>query len=149
MLKRSRLWRRALARPRLIGWGLGIGLACAMLAALAWGVFQPWAANHFGYALPGQDHLPYRFTYAGRDYGNPNECAGDSWCQPDAKTCMSREELRESDLWPLRQVGSIPTLFGADYPIFAPPGSDGQTLTFLLVFDGDDCYLAYGLMGGP
>jgi hypothetical protein len=135
-----------LSERRLVQMGLGVGLAIVILAALLWGVFQPWAANHFGYALPGQDRLPYRITYAGRDYGNPNECAGDDWCQPAAKRCISQQQLADQHLWPLKQVGSIPTLFGSAYPILAPPAG-GQTILFVL--DNDDCYLMYTLMGGP
>ncbi len=135
-----------LQRPRLVRWGLMAGLACAILAALGWGLFQPWAANHFGYALPGQDRLPYRITYQGRTYTNPNQCAGDTWCQPALKLCTSKEELQSLHLWPLKQVGVIPTLFGSPYPIYAPPNGEQS---FLLVLQGDDCYLTYSLDGGP
>ncbi len=135
-----------LIRSRLIRWGLWIGLICVLLATIIWGIFQPWAANHFGYALPGQDRLPNRITYAGRYYGNPNECAGDDWCQPADKSCMSQRELIDENLWPLKQIGSIPTLFGPAYPIFQPPGENQM---YLLVHDNDDCYLTYSLMGGP
>ena len=134
-----------LTRSRLVRWGLWIGLASALLATLGWGLFQPWAANHFGYALPGQDRLPYRITYQGRDYSNPNECAGDTWCQPSAKTCTSKQQLQNQNFWPLTQVGTIPTLFGAAYPILAPPNAE----TFIFVLDDDDCYLIYALEGGP
>ncbi len=135
-----------LRNPRLMRLGLGIGLASVLLATLVWGAFQPWAANHFGYALPGPDRLPNRISYAGRQYQNPSECAGDTWCQPATRHCISSRQLRDQGRWPLRQVGSIPTLFGTAHPIFAPP-HDGQA--FLLVLDGDDCYLTYSLVTEP
>ncbi|HEY7348519.1 MAG TPA: hypothetical protein VH599_09420 [Ktedonobacterales bacterium] len=135
-----------LNKARLIQLGLWIGLVGVILAALGWGAFQPWAANHFGYALPGPDRLPNRISYNGRYYGNPNECAGDTWCQPSDKSCATKQQLVELRLWPLKQVGVIPTLFGPPHPIFAPPDS-GQT--FLLVLDDANCYLIYGLMDGP
>lgn len=137
-----------LRNPRLVRLALWIGLTSAILAALGWGVFQPWAANHFGYALPGQDRLPHDIFYADRDYANPNECAGDNWCQPADKLCTSKAQLIEQNLWPLKQVGSIPTLLGSAYPILAPPNS-GQTQMYLFVLDNDDCYLTYSLSGGP
>ena len=126
--------------------GILIGVALLLLAGLAWGAFQPWTANHFGYALPGQDHLPFRISYGGRDYSNAHECAGADWCQPDSKRCMSRQDLADQLLWPLSQVSSIPTLLGAAYPVFAPPNGP-QTLLFMAA--SSTCYLTYELEGGP
>lgn len=134
-----------LTKSRLVRWGLWIALASAILAALGWALFQPWSANHFGYALPGKDRLPYRITYQGRSYSNPYECAGDTWCNPTDKICSTKQQLIEQNVWPLKQVGTIPTLFGKSYPILAPPNAE----TFILVLDHDDCYLIYSLEGGP
>lgn len=122
------------------------GLLCLLLVGLLWGAFQPWTANHFGYALPGQDRLPYRISYAGRDYSDLHECAGADWCQPTGKRCFSQQQLIAQQLWPLRQVASISTLFGAAYPVLAPPVDGFRPL---IVPDGADCYLAYDPEGGP
>jgi hypothetical protein len=138
-----------LKKSRLVRVGMGIGLVIVLLGALAWGAFQPWTANHFGYALPGPDRLPYRISYAGRDYGNPYECAGADWCQPAAKHCNSAQQLMAQNLWPLQQVSSISTLFGAAYPVLAPSAVDHLTQVLLFVPYSDDCYLTYALEGGP
>ena len=135
--------RRLTRRARL---GILPGVALVLLAGLVWGAFQPWTANHFGYALPGQDRLPFRISYAGRDYSNAHECAGADWCQPASKQCASNQDLAAQSLWPLSQVSSIPTLLGAAYPVLAPPQGI-QPLLFVAV--GNGCYLTYALEGGP
>ncbi len=135
-----------LRNPRLVRLSLWIGLAGVLVAALTWGALQPWAANYFGYALPGPDRLPHRISYGGRYYENPNQCAGDTWCQPSDTYCISTRQLKEQHLWPLRQVGSVPTLFGEAHPILAPPNNERS---FLLVLAEDNCYLAYTITTGP
>ena len=134
-----------LNRRRLV---IGASLLCLLLAGVLWGAFQPWTANHFGYALPGQDRLPYRISYAGRDYSNLHECAGADWCQPAGKRCFSEQQLIDEQFWPLAQVGSISTLFGAAHLVLAPP-SGGHIVMELYVLEGADCYLAYTIEGGP
>ena len=66
-----RRWSRYSAR--VIGALLAVGGLAGVLLLIA---LQPWTANHFGYALPGPRGLPYRLSYAGRDYSNAQTCAG-------------------------------------------------------------------------
>ena len=137
-----------LNRRSLLGILILIVVVLLLLAGLAWIAFQPWTANHFGYALPGQDRLPYRISYAGRDYSNLHECAGADWCQPASKQCSSQQELIDQRRWPLAQVGSVPTLFGSSHPIWAS-SFGGQTVMEIYVLDRADCYLTYTIEGGP
>jgi hypothetical protein len=137
--------RRLAWRARL---GILFGVALVLLAGLAWGAFQPWTANHFGYALPGQDRLPYRISYAGRDYSNLHECAGADWCQPASNHCFLWQQVVDQSIGPLAQVGSVPTLFGSSDPIFAP-STGGLTVMELYILERVGCYLIYTIEGGP
>jgi hypothetical protein len=103
---------------------------CGLLAA-----FNPRSADHFGYALPGENGLPHRVSYAGRDYRYTG-------------ACWSEAQLKESELWPLRQVGTVPTLFGAPHPILSSKVPAGMT-TMRVVVPLGTCYAFYGLEGSP
>lgn len=110
--------------------------------------FNPWTANHFGYALPGADGLPSRIHFGGRDYSAAGYCAGADWCQGQARTCWSEAKMRSANIWPLAQVGQIPALFARSYAIVNAPVSAGLTTTLLFVPVGS-CYVVYALEGGP
>ncbi|HLZ22927.1 MAG TPA: hypothetical protein VKQ30_12465 [Ktedonobacterales bacterium] len=110
--------------------------------------FNPWTANHFGYALPGADGLPSRIHYGGRDYAASGYCAGADWCKVHQRVCWSEEKLHVLNMWPLTQVGQIVTLFSRAYPIMGQAGPSGLTTTLLFVPSGS-CYVVYELEGGP
>jgi hypothetical protein len=111
---------------------------------------QPQVANHFGYALPGPRGLPYRLTYAGRYYANPQTCAGAGWCGDiETPQCTTSAWLRSYGYWPLQRVGTVVTLFGPFYPMLRSPTPPGMTTMALYIPISRDCYLAYSLEGGP
>ncbi|MFT7872008.1 MULTISPECIES: hypothetical protein [Amycolatopsis] len=117
-----------------------VGAVVVVLLA-AGAAFLPWTANHFGYALPGDDGLPYRIHHAGRDYHSSATCAGAGWCE--TAPCVPRDEPS------LTQVGEVATLFGAAHPVFTTrPVPEGTPLT-VLVRAGPGCFVGYALMGGP
>jgi hypothetical protein len=51
-------------------------------------------------------------------------------------------------MWPLAQVSTMFTLFGAPQPILSPQGDSGVMQSFVIA-DSLDCYVTYGLEGGP
>jgi hypothetical protein len=106
-------------------------LVVAVVAAL-----QPRVQNHFGYALPGENRLPLYVYYNDRRYADPNG------------TCWSAAYLQQVGIWPLHQVGEMPTLFGAVHIILDGPTPAGFTTTLLFVPSGR-CYVVYALEGGP
>jgi hypothetical protein len=141
---------RLSARPR--AWLIALGATLLVLGSLGVIAFQPWAANHFHYALPGSGGLPFRVSYYGRDYANTGMCAHASWCRnaPTAETaCRSQQQLMDQNEWPLAQVGSVPTLFGPSHAVFAPPVPAGYTVMQLYVEESDGCSISYGIEGGP
>jgi hypothetical protein len=131
-------------------WAVALGVALLVALGLGVAAFQPWTANHFGYALPGRDGLPYRIAHGGRSYATRQVCAGAGWCRtaPGAERCVSAAELARRGAWPLVPAGSLPTLFGAARPILTPSGAAGFTAP-LVIPDGADCYVEYSLEGGP
>lgn len=134
-------------RNRRARWALMAGIIALALAGLSVGAFQPWTANHFGYALPGPRGLPSRIHHGSRDYHASGMCAGADWCQDDpSSTCLSSAQARQTGWWPLQQVGTLYTLAGPWYPITAIDGAPG---TLLFVRLNDDCYIVYELEGGP
>lgn len=154
--QRSRLW----GRPR---WGciLAFVLPLALLAGLLWGALQPAMANHFGYALPGVNGLPSHFSYAQTDYFNHDLCAGADSCHPENASRWSQQRISDAGIWPLKQVGTVFTLFGAAHPIMEPVNDPsmagagtpyaGSDLTPFILFvpDGSGSYFGYMRMGGP
>ena len=128
--------------------GILIGVLVLLLIGVGWGAFQPWTANHFSYALPGQDRLPYRISYAGHDYSNSHECAGADWCRPDSSRCLPWQQVVDQSIGPVAQVGSVPTLFGSSHPVFAPP-TGGLIVMVVYVLESANCYLVYTIEGGP
>lgn len=110
--------------------------------------FNPWTANHFGYALPGTDGLPFRIRYGGRDYSATGYCAGADWCAGQQRTCWTQAKLISVNIWPLAQVGVVPALFALPYPIMNAAIPAGMTSTLVFVPVGS-CYVVYALEGGP
>lgn len=136
---------------------IGIVLIVGVIGAL-----QPWTANHFGYALPGAGHLPYRVSYAGRAYSNQWMCAGGDWCQQQtgpgycggaascsrpATLCTTSNELRQLGELPLRRVGAVWTLFGTPHGLYV--GQHGALTAGVFLEDTPGCFVAYSLEGGP
>lgn len=145
-------------RRRVVALALA-GVAVVALLGLALAA-QPFAANAFGYALHGKDGLPDHFTYAGMRYGNPQLCAGASTCDPARAPRWTQTQLDQHDLWPLKQVTSIGTYFGASHPVYEPvndpsmagagtPYASDVTPWMLFVPDGDGAYFLYMRPGGP
>jgi len=141
-------------RRRRIPWWVVALLALAfIMAAGVWGAFQPRVANHFSYALPGKDGLPTYIYANGRRYESRQVCAGDEWCQRNRPQdliprCYTQDDLKTLKMWPLAQMSTMFTLFGAPQPILAPTGDSGLTRPFVMA-DGPNCYVAYALEGGP
>ena len=130
-----------------IGSALAVGGLAGVLVVVAQ---QPWAANHFGYALPGPHGLPFRVSYAGRYYANEHTCAGDGWCRSNGPLpCTTPDWLQSNHYWPLQRVGSVTTLFGPAHPLLRTPTPRGFITMGLYVPVERDCYLAYALEGGP
>jgi hypothetical protein len=118
----------------------------------------PMMANQFGYALPGEKGLPYRISHNNRDYHSAMTCAGASWCrtgqtaQEKAKGFCTPGDAIRKDLSrrnrQLTRTGEVYTLFGPAREIFA--GSNSVLpLTLYVEAEQNDCYVEYGLMGGP
>jgi hypothetical protein len=103
--------------------------------------------------LPGDDGLPAYLYAHGRRYSTLQVCAGADWCrqaraQQAIPRCYTQADLHARQVWPLAQVASLFTLFGASHPILAPAGARDLTAPFLIA-DGTDCYVMYALEGGP
>jgi hypothetical protein len=135
-------------------WAIVIVLGLVVLTVAGTGVvaFQPRTANHFGYALPGPDGLPFRISYQGRNYINLSICAGADWCKGRSggqSLCVTQQVLVNDNRWPLVQVGSVRTLFGTAHPVMAESASNDLPQLELFVVDGNDCYVAYALQGAP
>ena len=137
-----------------------LGLLLLLFVLVAWLVFQPRVANHFGYAMPMKNGLPCRISVLGRDFDNNEQCGGMNrrgWIAwYDARhhvtpggACETKAQLHsESDL-PLHQVGGISTLFGSSHAILSPqPGHGLGTPTVVFVEDSG-CFRPYSLSGGP
>lgn len=62
--------------------------------------------------------------------------------------CYAHANLQAMRAWPLEQVSTMLTLFGAPQPILAPTGDSGLTRPFVMA-DGPNCYVTYSLEGSP
>ena len=118
----------------------------ALAAFLLWGVTRPATANYFGYALAGPNGLPDHITYDGLRYDNLSAKGGR----------LTQADLQAKQTWPLKQVGTIPTLFGASHAIYAlanDPAAAGVTAGYtplnLYVSTNDGAYCLYERGGGP
>ena len=134
-------------------------LAALLMSVLIFGISAigglPEIANHFGFALPGDDGLPFRISYLNRDFISPVTCAGADWCKngnPSAfvdgmshPLCYHKQDLQKNGEWPLMQVGTVFTLPpGSPYPMMVSrPGE----VVVVYVIKARDCYVAYGLSG--
>jgi hypothetical protein len=132
-------------------WGiaaLGVAIA-AVVAGLVWSMALPWAANHYGFAMPGRDGLPWRISLYGRDYSSLQVCAGAGWCpEGGAPRCYAQSDLVDIGAWPLNSVGTISTLFGAPRTLLRPVGAVSVAAP-IVIADGPGCYVVYALEGGP
>lgn len=145
-------------RIRLSDYRVQLGLVITALVLLGfgllWGTVQPWSANHFGYALSGRDGLPTYVYENGRRYHSEQVCAGAGWCASDRvklalPRCYTQADLQvRMKQWPLVQVDTMHTFFGDAHPILQRVGERSLTVPFI-VADGADCYVVYGLEGGP
>ena len=134
-------------------WVFALVVVVVLLAGLTWGASQPWTANHFGYALAGQDGLPAYVFISGRRYHSAQVCAGAGWCKADMARqniprCYTQADLSGRGAWPLETAGTMFTLFGAQRALLVPTGSRGLTSP-IIIADGLNCYVQYGLEGGP
>ena len=123
-----------------------------MALGLLWYLGLPWAANHFGFALPGAGGLPSHISYQGHNYVNPVTCARDGQCEqlsggPPVALCRSFIELQQGNLWPLVQVGTVPIILSSSYPLMIPRANLGKNTpprTIIVPMSGD-CYVYYTL----
>jgi hypothetical protein len=145
---------RNLLRDRRVLLGLAAGILTLVLGGLIWGAFQPWTANHFGYALPGQGGLPSYIHARGRRYLSEQVCAGADWCSSDRAKfglprCYTQADLERFHILPLAMYGDMFTLFGAPQPIYVHTGDTLTVTAPFIMADGPDCYVMYDLEGGP
>jgi hypothetical protein len=109
---------RSLFSPRRLA--LAGALVVILVALGVVTALQPTTADRFGYALPGPHGLPGHFTYQGVTYSNAGLCAGGLWCAGAQATRWSKNMFGTDGEWPLRQVATLPTLFGAGHAILEP-----------------------------
>jgi len=132
-----------------------LGVALLVIGVGIWGALQPAMANHFGYAVPGKDGLPTYLFENGRRYHSLQVCAGAGWCEQERvqygiPRCYTQADLQDRfHEWPLAQVDTMFTLFGGAQPILQRSAGDKGLTTPYYILDGPDCYVAYGLEGGP
>ncbi len=143
----------AVVTNRWVRLAVPLGALALVVAAGIWGALQPATANHFGYAVPGKDGLPAYIFANDRRYLSQQVCAGADWClnnqaQYGIPRCYTQADLERTHEWPLVQVATMSTLFGAPHPILRPTG-EVDVLTPFVVEDGPDCYVMYFLEGGP
>lgn len=164
-LRLSRLSRfSGLSRvPRPVALAGALLVALALLIALGVVVaLQPATADRVGYALPGARGLPGHFTYQGITYSNVGLCAGGAWCAGAKATRWSRDMFGQDGEWPLDQVATLPTLFGASHAIYEPANdpsmigaggpyvSDAHPFVLFIQDPGaPDWYYLYERPGGP
>lgn len=127
----------------LVAMALAVQMAGAV--GFAWLGGPPWAANHFGFALPGDNGLPYRIHFSGRDYATQGYCAGADWCKGQQRECDAKQHIFGADS--LSHVADVKTLLGPDYPIYTV--STAGFTTVILYVKADTCYVPYALEGGP
>lgn len=145
---------RRQAERRNVPWRLLLLLVAVFIATVGiTGALQPRVANHFGYALPGKDGLPTYIYANDRRYHSTQVCAGADWCERERlqqliPRCYTQANLESLRLWPLAQVSTMFTLFGAPRQILAPVNKKGLTRPFVMA-DGSDCYVVYTLEGAP
>lgn len=143
-------------RRKLFWYSVPVVAGALMLLGLLWYLGLPWAANQFGFALPGPGGLPSHIHYNGHDYANPATCARQGWCGPQqtpdgrpVALCRSLTELQQGNLWPLIQVGTVPIMLSSSYPLMIPRASLGKNTppqTIIVPMNGD-CYVYYTLTG--
>lgn len=144
-------------RWRLVVAAVGVVALAGIGAGVA---LQPGTANALGYALAVRNGLPNHFTYQGMPYSNVYLCAGSAACQPSHAQHWSQDDLDHAGIWPLKQVGSIFTLFGPAHPVLQPVNDPSMTgaggpyasdVRPFVLFVPDDAgsYFVYVRPGGP
>ena len=124
-------------------------LLLILLGVVLWSPALPWEANHYSFALPGKDGLPYYLHYNGRRYATQGMCARAGWCAGQQRACESQGQLAADQLWPLREVDRVNTLLGPSYPVLMPGVVPADMTTTLLFVPYQGCYQVYALEGGP
>lgn len=133
------------ARKRLALVAGALLIPAIPVVGLAWLGGPPWAANHYGFALPGRDGLPYRIHYHGRDYATQGYCAGADWCKGQQRACVAQSTIVGGDS--LSHVADVETLLGPAYPVFTV--STAGLTTVVLYVKAGGCYVPFALEGGP
>lgn len=136
-------------RRRITAASAAAALLLILLGVVLWSPALPWAANHYSFALPGKDGLPYYLHFNGRRYATQGMCARAGWCAGQQRTCDSQGQLAANQLWPLRQVGRVNTLLGPSHPVLMPGIVPADMTTTLLFVPYQGCYQVYALEGGP
>lgn len=144
-------------RRKLFWYSVPLVAGAMMVLGLLWYLGLPWAANNFGFALPGAGGLPYRIHYNGHTYVNPATCAREGWCEHQVSLggqphglCWSLQELQQRNLWPLVQVGTLSAFLSSPYPLMIPRASfsNNSPPPVVIVPMGSDCYVFYTLLTG-
>lgn len=145
-------------RRKFFWYSVPLVAAFLMLLGLLWYLGLPWAANRFGFALPGAGGLPYRIHYNGHSYSNTATCAREGWCENQSSVngqphglCWSMQELQQRNLWPLIQVSTLSTFLSSPYPLMVPRASlaNNSPPQMVIVAMDSDCYVYYTLTSGP
>jgi hypothetical protein len=92
---------------------------------LFWSKGLPWLANHYHFALSGENGLPYEISYRGWSYQNLATCANADWCEvnqnsgyyKDYPVCMTEADIKKANQWPLVKIASMWTLGESPQPI--------------------------------
>lgn len=111
-------------------------------------LYLPWLANHYNFALPVSNGLPYRISYNNRTYATSSVCAGADWCKDKKPDCRTEEYLVTNNLWPLKSLGDVPSLFSSAHLIMLPASSSNPATTVVYVLKDTNCYIVYALEGG-
>jgi hypothetical protein len=126
------------------------GLVGVIFLLIVTYITLPRLANHYGFALPGSNGLPYRISYDNRTYSTQATCAGANWCESNSEHCVTQANLVKKNYWPLAEISTIPTLFGSDHKVMVAEASKvGKLPMVLYIAKKEGCYISYGLEGGP
>jgi hypothetical protein len=138
-------------------------LLLLLVLYLLWSKGLPWLANHYQFALPGENGLPYEISYKNWSYQNLATCATADWCEvnqnpayyKDYPVCMREADIKKANQWPLVQIASMWTLGESPQPILVDETHREPTAGHIVgggviyVHRKDGCYTQYTMTSGP